>query len=163
MTSEAHTAHCEGWDRCSCSHLCSAPHWEPVHTTCTQPQPVTRLSPLPSPAELFSSRGEVTHLSLARARGLSWVCGSAGPGAAAWCTKPLLLGTAPLAAPLPGVSKTVPPSGGVLCRQRASLGPAHRQSAAHKIPGQRETQRVPNPLSWIPLVILTKRGRPHCV
>lgn len=99
----------------------------------------------PSPAGLLSSKGEATHPSLARAGSLSSVCGSAGLGAASWSAKPLPLGTALLAGPLPGVSKTVSLSRGALCHQRASLGPAHKWSAAHQLPGQGATHRVPSP------------------
>lgn len=101
----------------------------------------------PSPAGLLSSKGEATHPSLARAGSLSSVCGSAGLGAASWSAKPLPLGTALLAGPLPGVSKTVSPSHGALCHQRASLGPAHKWSAAHQLPQGSQSLLSPGPLA----------------
>lgn len=120
------TAPCEGRARSSCSPpvLRSPMGACPCHTHRPQP-PVTLLSPT------LPAGGEATHLSLARAGVLSWVCGSAGQGAAAWSTKPLPLGTAPPAGPLSGISKTVPPSSGALRHQRASRGPAHRRSTAN--------------------------------
>lgn len=101
-----------------------------------------------------TSEAHTAHPSLARGQGFSLVCGSAGLGAADWSPETLPPGTTPLAGPLPGISKTVLPSGGALHCQRVPLAPAHRQKAANQLSGHGETHRVPNPLLGTP-------GHPH--
>lgn len=104
------------------------------------------LFPLPpSPAGLLSSRGMVTHPSLARAGGLSLVCGSVAPGAVGWSIQTLPPETPLLTRPPFGVSSTVLLSRGAVHHQGALPGPACRRRSAQQLPEVWEkTHKVPN-------------------
>lgn len=102
-----------------------------------------------------TSEAHTAHPSLAGGQGFSLVCGSAGLGAADWSPEALPPGTTPLAGPLPGISKTVLPSGGALHCQRVPLAPAHRKlPTSSQVRGRPTGSPIP---CWAHLAILTTK------